>query len=40
MALGIEWQLLVQIKKFKDSSQKEDKYVGIYLYANQADRTG
>ena len=38
-ALGIEWKLLVQVKKFQDLTQTEDTYVGLYLYANQTPRT-
>ena len=38
-ALGIEWKLLVQVKKFQDLTQTEDTYVGLFLYANQTPRT-
>ena len=37
-ALGIEWRISVEFKKYKDSNQKEDKYIGIFLFANQKQR--
>ena len=38
-ALGIEWKLWVQVKKCQDLNEKEDTYVGLYLFANQTPRT-
>ena len=38
-ALGIEWKLCVQIKNFKNLDQKEEQYVGLFLYAIQTPST-
>ena len=37
-ALGIEWRISVEFKKYKDSNQIEDKYIGLFLFVNQKPR--